>query len=143
MKRIALLAAAFLFASCEGEPTLVSDPELTFTSSAPASTSSESDAPQVSGFGGAIRVNGRFHSPCLGGTLHGDLRQESREFTLLVDWEQPSGCHTAIGKHDYIALISGLQPGDYRLRVIHQGEAGTGDNEVFDGTVRVLHPNLR
>jgi hypothetical protein len=142
MKRIALLAAALLFASCNGEPTL-SDAQLTFTSGAPAATSSDSETPQVSGFGGAIRVNGRFHSPCLGGTLHGDLLEGSRVLTLVVDWEEPGGCHTAIGRHGYVALISGLELRDYRLRVLHRAQTGSGERVVFDGTVEVLHPNLR
>lgn len=142
MKRIALLAATLLFAACQGEPTL-SDAQLAFSAGAPAATSSDSETPEVSGFGGAIRVNGRFHSPCLGGTLHASLREESRALTLLVEWEEPSGCYTAIGKHDYDARISGLQPGDYRLRVLHRAQGGSGERVVFDGTVSVLHPNLR
>lgn len=142
MKRIALLAAALLFASCNGKPTL-SDAQLTFTSDAPAATSSDSETPQVSGFGGAIRVDGRFHSPCVGGTLHGDLVEGSRVLTLVVDWEQPSGCFTAVGKHDYIARISGLEPRDYRLRVLHRAQGGSPERVVFDGTVEALHPNLR
>ncbi|HEY0025916.1 MAG TPA: hypothetical protein VGB24_23705 [Longimicrobium sp.] len=142
MKRIALLAAAFLLASCNGEPTL-SDAQLTFTSDAPPATSSDPETPQVSGFGGAIRVNGRFQSPCVGGTLHGDLLEGGRSLTLVVDWEQPSGCYTAIGKHGYVALISGLEPRDYRLRVLHRAQGGSPERVVFDGTVEVLHPNLR
>jgi len=141
MKRIALLATALLFASCNGEPTF-SDAQLTFTSSVATSTPGPA-TPEATGEGGAIRINGRFSSPCLGGTLHAGLREESRALTLRVEWQEPGGCYTAIGKHDYIARISGLRPGDYHVRVIHEGEAGAGDSEMFDGTVRVLHPNLR
>jgi hypothetical protein len=141
MKRIALLAATLLFASCQGEPTL-SDAELTFTSSAATSTPGPA-APAVVGEGGAIRVSGRYSSRCLGGTLHAGLTGSGRNITLVVEWEEPSGCFTAIGTHAYEAVISRLEPGDYRLRVIHEGEAGAGEREMFDGTVRVRHPNLR
>ena len=141
MRRFALLAAALLFASCNGAPTL-SEGQLRFTSGEAAATP-DPQAPEVTGLGGTIHVIGRFHSRCLGGTLNGGLVDGSRAITLVVDWEEPSGCFAAIGKHDYQAVIAGLEPRDYRVRVLHRGEAGSGDRVVFDGTVSVRHPNLR
>jgi hypothetical protein len=142
MKRIALLAATLLLASCESDATLVSDEQLTFTASATQSAA-EPAVPQVMSDGGNIRVNGLFTFPCSTGTLQGSLHGAGRELTLRVKGQEPAGCFTALSTQAYQAVITGLDAGVHHIRVIHDGEAVRQDGVVFEGHVRVLGSNLR
>ncbi|HEX8321500.1 hypothetical protein [Longimicrobium sp.] len=142
MKRIALLAAALLLASCESDATLVSDEQLTFTASV-APSAAEPVVPQVMSDGGTIRVNGLFTFPCTTGTLQGSLQGAGRELTLRVEGQEPTGCFTALSTQAYQGVITGLDPGVYHVRVIHNGEAVRQDGVVFEGHVRVRGSNLR
>lgn len=94
--------------------------------------------PSVSAGEGEVVV--RSHFPLGGGCARADarLRAVGSELTLRVFDVPATGCPDAVSVRDdfgYRAVVAGLEPGRYRLRVVHTRDGHT--REVVDTEVRV------
>ncbi|MGH7476558.1 MAG: hypothetical protein ACRELD_09735 [Longimicrobiales bacterium] len=125
---ITLLFPLFLLSGCYLEGlTDANSVELDF-SVEPAGHGQWLEQPEfeVSGDVGQLTVTSRLSTPDPCQQLTGEASRSGSRVTLRITIvREGEGCYDVIGTFRYTALISGLAPGTYELRVIHD-YPGTG-----------------
>jgi hypothetical protein len=118
-----------------------SDPALDFSVRADRTgTFSELPVVDAEGQQGSIAVNGRLATPDPCRTIAGSIDPAGTELTLRVAVRRSGSeaCIGVIGQFAYDAVISGLAPGGYRLRVIHEyPQTGWPATTVLDQQLQV------
>jgi hypothetical protein len=125
-----LLAAALVLAACDSSSTGPEPVDFTFESHQ-TDFSDGPDQVEIAGEAGAVRIEGLTTWSC--GTLVQRARRRGSTLTFHLSARLPSqgACPPVIFGLEYEARLRGLEPGTYRLRVLHYA------TEVFEQEVTV------
>jgi len=122
-----LLLAPLLLGLPMPSPAAPADPQLTVELAArPLQPAPDEGWARASAGAGRIAVEGALPTPTPCYTLTGEAGREGRVVTLAVQARaQEGGCIQMIAGFAYDAVVRGVPPGRYTLRVAH-AYAGTG-----------------
>jgi hypothetical protein len=88
---------------------------------------------------GAIEQRASFHLPCIPYHLTAELAARGPDvIEIHIDGVMGVGCWDMVDSTDYVAQVTGLDPGTYTLRVIHSwSDTGRAADTVVNTSVVV------
>lgn len=146
MRRSAAACVAFLAAACTGSATGPSI-EMRF-SVAPAQPDTvvlNPSEPQPDGLpptlvtvdGSTVRISGYFATPCMRDAVQGTARRDGASSirVLIRSVSASATCATRPDSYTYEGLLHHLDPGTYRMVVVHERDARRADGVVVETSV--------
>jgi hypothetical protein len=131
-----LLPVLLVLAACDGSDPTSSNARLDFE------TVEQDGAravltPHFESVPGGVRVTGVFSTPCINDRATAALTASGSRLVLTVSRVPSEACFTAIGYIGYTATVSGLRPGEHRVRVVYNYGSSGGIHQAGEAAVDV------